>query len=77
MLFLPSDNIFKFSKINDTYLLYNKGLFWYIAKDIEWRSQVSKVTKNYWNWIKLWNSKSYSIFLNFELPGTLYRTVIK
>lgn len=74
MLFLPSDNIFKFSKINDTYLLYNKGLFWYIAKDIEWRSQVSKVTKNYWNWIKLWNSKSYSIFLNFELPGTLYRT---
>lgn len=42
MLFLPSDNIFKFSEIIDSYLLFKKkGLFTEL-KIIEWGEQVSK-----------------------------------
>lgn len=42
MLFLPSDNIFKFSEIIDAYLLFKKkGLFTEL-KIIEWGEQVSK-----------------------------------
>lgn len=41
MLFLPSDNIFKFSEIIDSYLLFKKRIV-YRAKDIEWGGQVSK-----------------------------------
>lgn len=35
MLFLPSDNIFKFSEIIDAYLLFRKKRIVYRAKDIE------------------------------------------
>lgn len=42
MLFLPSDNIFKFSEIIDSYLLFKKkGLFTEL-KIKEWGEQVSK-----------------------------------